>query len=127
VIVDIVEDRNGILWVATTGKGLLQRTPDGVWKDLTVHNAGLPSNEITCLMPSEKGMCAATRNGLVVLGEETEIHLEGMDIQYLTDDGTQLWLTTPSSLIRFVPGSDTWEHSGPATASGAASSCPAPA
>ena len=112
VIVDIVEDRNGILWVATTGKGLLQRTPDGVWKDLTVHNAGLPSNEITCLMPSEKGMCAATRNGLVVLGEETEIHLEGMDIQYLTDDGTQLWLTTPSSLIRFVPGSDTWEQFG---------------
>ena len=112
VIVDIVEDRNGILWVATTGKGLLQRTPDGVWKDLTVHNAGLPSNEITCLMPSEKGMFAATRNGLVVLGEETEIHLEGMDIQYLTDDGTQLWLTTPSSLIRFVPGSDTWEQFG---------------
>ena len=112
MIVDIVEDRNGILWVATTGKGLLQRTPDGVWKDLTVHNAGLPSNEITCLMPSEKGMCAATRNGLVVLGEETEIHLEGMDIQYLTDDGTQLWLTTPSSLIRFVPGSDTWEQFG---------------
>ena len=83
VIVDIVEDRNGLLWVATTGKGLLQRSPDGKWRDLTVHNAGLPSNEITCLMPSEKGMCVATRNGLVVLGKETEVYLEGMDIQYL--------------------------------------------
>ena len=112
VIVDIVEDQNGILWVATTGKGLLKRSPDGKWENLTVHDAGLPSNDVTCLMPSEKGMFAATRNGLVVLGEETEVHLEGMDIQYLTDDGTQLWLTTPSSLIRFIPDSGTVEQFG---------------
>ncbi len=112
VIVDIAEDQNGVLWVATTGKGLLKRTQDGKWEVLTVHNAGLPSNDVTCLMPSEKGMFAATRNGLVVLGEETEVHLEGMDIQYLTDDGTQLWLTTPSSLVRFIPGSGTREQFG---------------
>lgn len=112
VIVDIAEDQNGVLWVATTGKGLLKRTQDGKWEVLTVHNAGLPSNDVTCLMPSEKGMFAATRNGLVVLGEETEVHLEGMDIQYLTDDGTQLWLTTPSSLVRFIPGSGTVEQFG---------------
>ena len=112
VIVDIVEDQNGVLWVATTGKGLLRRAPDGTWKELTVRNAGLPSNDVTCLMPSEKGLYAATRNGLVVLGGETEVHLEGMDIQYLTDDGAQLWLTTPSSLIRFIPDSGTVEQFG---------------
>ena len=112
VISGIVEDRNGILWVATSGKGILQRSPDGTWKELTVRNAGLPSNEITCLMPSEKGMFAATRNGLVLLGEETEHYLEGMDIQYLTDDGTQLWLTTPSSLVRFLPEDGTTEQFG---------------
>ena len=112
VIVDIAEDQNGILWVATTGKGLLKRSPDGKWQNLTVHDAGLPSNDVTCLMPSEKGMFAATRNGLVVLGGETEVHLEGMDIQYLTDDGAQLWLTTPSSLIRFIPDSGTVEQFG---------------
>lgn len=112
VIVDIAEDQNGVLWVATTGKGLLKRTRDGKWEVLTVHNAGLPSNDVTCLMPSEKGLYAATRNGLVVLGGETEVHLEGMDIQYLTDDGAQLWLTTPSSLIRFIPDSGTVEQFG---------------
>lgn len=112
VIVDIAEDQNGILWVATTGKGLLKRTTDGKWEALTVHDGGLPSNDVTCLMPSEKGMFAATRNGLVVLGEETEVHLVGMDIQFLTDDGTQLWLTTPSSLVRFIPGSGTRERFG---------------
>ena len=112
VIVDIAEDQNGVLWVATTGKGLLKRTQDGKWEVLTVHNAGLPSNDVTCLMPSEKGLYAATRNGLVVLGGETEVHLEGMDIQYLTDDGAQLWLTTPSSLIRFIPDSGTVEQFG---------------
>ena len=112
VIVDIAEDQNGILWVATTGKGLLKRSPDGKWQNLTVHDAGLPSNDVTCLMPSEKGMFAATRNGLVLLGGETEVYLEGMDIQYLTDDGAQLWLTTPSSLIRFIPDSGTVEQFG---------------
>ncbi|MBR2226420.1 MAG: helix-turn-helix domain-containing protein [Bacteroidales bacterium] len=112
VIVDIAEDQNGILWVATTGKGLLKRSPDGKWQNLTVHDAGLPSNDVTCLMPSEKGMFAATRNGLVLLGGETEVYLEGMDIQYLTDDGAQLWLTTPSSLIRFIPDSGTLEQFG---------------
>lgn len=112
VIVDIAEDQNGVLWVATTGKGLLKRTQDGKWEVLTVRNAGLPSNDVTCLMPSEKGLYAATRNGLVVLGGETEVHLEGMDIQYLTDDGAQLWLTTPSSLIRFIPDSGTVEQFG---------------
>jgi ligand-binding sensor domain-containing protein/AraC-like DNA-binding protein len=112
VIVDIAEDQNGILWVATTGKGLLKRSPDGKWQNLTVHDAGLPSNDVTCLMPSEKGIFAATRNGLVVLDGETEVHLEGMDIQYLTDDGAQLWLTTPSSLIRFIPDSGTVEQFG---------------
>ena len=109
VIADIVEDRDGILWVATSRRGLLQRSPDGTWKELTVRSAGLPSNEITCLMPSEKGMFVSTRNGLVLLGEETTVYLEGMDIQYLTDDGTQLWLTTPSSLVRFSPDDGTPE------------------
>ena len=112
VIAQIVEDRNGTLWVATAGKGILQRSPEGVWKDLTVRNAGLPSNEITCLMPSEKGMYAATRSGVVLLGEETKQYLDGMDVQYLTDDGTQLWFTTPSSLFRFIPDSGSWEQFG---------------
>ena len=113
VITGIVEDRNGTLWVATSGKGLLQRSPDGTWRELTVRNAGLPSNEITCLLPTEKGVYAATRNGLVLfLGEEKSVYLEGMDIQYLTDDGTQLWLTTPSSLVRFVPDTGALEQFG---------------
>ena len=112
VITGIAEDRRGNLWVATSGKGLLQRSPEGAWKELTVRNAGLPSNEITCLMPSEKGMYAATRNGLVLLGEGNVVSLEGMDIQYLTDDGTQLWLTTPSSLVRFLPDSGVLEQFG---------------
>lgn len=112
VITGIAEDRNGVLWVATSGKGLLRRSPEGTWKELTTRNAGLPSNEITCLMPSEKGMYAATRNGVVLLGEETTLYLDGMDIQYLTDDGTQLWLTTPSSLVRFLPDSGVLEQFG---------------
>ena len=112
VITGIVEDRNGTLWVATAGKGLLQRSPDGIWREFTVHSAGLPSNEITCLLPTEKGVYAATRNGLVLLGEEQTLYLEGMDIQYLTDDGNQLWLTTPSSLVRFLPDSGALEQFG---------------
>ena len=112
VITGIVQDRNGVLWVATSGKGLLQRSRDGVWRELTVHSGDLPSNEITCLMPSERGMYAATRKGLVLLGEENTLYLEDMDIQYITDDGTHLWLTTPSSLVRFSPENGTTESFG---------------
>lgn len=91
---DIETCTDGSVWVAQERGGMLVRTPDGNWRDTGI--------EAHCIAVVPSGVLAGTRNGLVLVdGEEEKTALEGMNIQGIVYDGTQLWITTPGHLLRY--------------------------
>ena len=98
----ILPDGDGTIWFATEGKGLLCRHPNGDWKGYTTSSGDLPSDVVRCLLAIPGGICAGTEKGLVLLKDgQGSVLLEGEDIRYAAYDGTQLWISTSSSLIRY--------------------------
>ena len=100
-VMAIAEDGDGTLWFGTSGKGLLRRSPDGTWREFSAQDGLIPSNHINSLLSSQKGLFVGTRRGVILLGDEGSVPvLEHEDAQSLAYDGTQLWVSTPSVLMR---------------------------
>ncbi len=97
----ILPGPEGTVWFATEGKGLLCRLPNGDWKSFTMASGDLPGDVVRCLLAIPDGICAGTDKGLVLIKDgKGSMLLEGEDIRYAAYDGTQLWISTSSSLIR---------------------------
>ena len=101
---DICSDSEGSLWAAASKKGILQRTPDGSWREWTVADDGLPSGHVHCLLPTPAGMYAGTKKGLVLITEGmVRTLLPDEDIRKILPDGNSLWLAGNASLLRYDP------------------------
>lgn len=96
---------DGTIWVSQDRGGVLVRSPEGTWDE-----TGIRAN---CLAAVPSGILAGTRDGLLLTGgNENGRALEGMNIQGMVYDGTQLWITTQGQLLRYS------RHSGEAEAYG---------
>ena len=99
-IMDIQVDPEGNLWFGTSRSGVLRRSPEGEWREYTVDD-GLPSNTVNCLLPTPQGVFSGTRKGIArITGEDAETLLEGEDVQRIAFDGSQLWFSTSSGIVR---------------------------
>ncbi len=99
---DIRSGPDGSLWAATSGTGILQRTPDGTWREWTAAGDGLPSDHVNCLQPAGRGMYAGTKKGLVSITDNgVEILLPHEDIREILPNGNTLWLSGESTLLRY--------------------------
>ena len=86
---------DGSLWVAQERGRMLLRSPEGLWRETDI--------SANCLAAVPSGILAGTRNGLVLVDSEARPQpvLDGMNIQGLVYDGTQLWITTQGQLLRY--------------------------
>ena len=100
----IVEDDRGSLWFATAQNGLLQRAPDGTWKEWPARPGGLPANQVHYLLPAPHGFYAGTKKGLVHLhdGEITTL-VPDLDVRYIFPDRNTLWLASSSTIVHYHP------------------------
>ena len=100
-IIDIQATPDGSLWFATSRSGILQRSPDGTWKSYTLDD-GLPSNYINTLLTLPDAVFAGTHNGLARLSDAgVTTLLDGFDILKIASDGTNLWMSTNASVLRY--------------------------
>lgn len=109
----IAEDDIGSLWFATAQNGLLQRAPDGTWKEWPTGPGGLPANQVHCLLPTRHGLYAGTKKGLVLLqdGKVTPV-VPDMDVRYIFQDRNTLWLTSSSTIVHYHPDGGRLEQFG---------------
>gem|GEM_PF-2664085 len=114
VTASMVPDEQGNLWCATSGKGLLVRTPGGEWKQLSGASSGLPSDVVNSLFPAHGGLYAGTKAGLVFISDSLEVTsiLPDTDICAVVSDGSMLWLSTAKGLLRCPLGGGTVERYG---------------
>ena len=109
----IAEDEAGSLWFSTAQNGLLQRTPDGAWKEWPARPGGLPANQVHCLLPTPQGLYAGTKKGLVRLhdGEISPV-VTDLDVRFIFRDGNTLWLACPSTIVHYYPNGGRQEQFG---------------
>ena len=99
-IMDIQADADGHLWFGTSRSGVLRRSADGSWKEYTVGN-GLPSNHVNCLLSTPQGVFAGLQNGIARISEDkVETILDQEDVQRIAFDGSQLWFSTNTGIVR---------------------------
>jgi ligand-binding sensor domain-containing protein/signal transduction histidine kinase len=84
--------RNGSLWVATIGSGVVRIRPDGSFLRLTTRH-GLPSNNAFCLAPGTQGtVWICTEQGLVRVDEAGHIRVfttvDGLPLNGIRDSCT---------------------------------------
>ena len=97
----ITGEQDGTLWFGTNGKGVLSLGPDGSWTSFTTENSVLPGNFIHSLLVHPDGICAGTSRGAALLGSDPAVLLGDTDVKYIAYDGHQLWMSTPSALLRY--------------------------
>ena len=109
----IAEDDSGSLWFATAQNGLLQRTPDGAWKEWPTRPGGLPAKQVHCLLPTPHGLYVGTKKGLVLLqDEEITPVIPNLDVRYISQDRNTLWLASASTIVHYHPDSGRLEQFG---------------
>lgn len=119
-IVDILEDKDGMLWFASLGQGLCKYDPEKdaltFYKNIPGDPASLSSNTISGIMQSRNGdiWLSTDRGGICRYRKETDNFVtfsikEGLpdDVAYsiLEDDKGNLWFGTNRGLVRFDPES----------------------
>ena len=98
----VQEDDAGSLWFSTAQNGLLQRTPDGTWKEWPARPGGLPANQVHCLLPAPHGIYAGTKKGLVLLQDgEIKTIVPDEDVRNIFQEGNSLWLASPGAIIHY--------------------------
>jgi signal transduction histidine kinase/ligand-binding sensor domain-containing protein/AraC-like DNA-binding protein/ActR/RegA family two-component response regulator len=112
VTIDMTEDRNGYLWLATQGSGIFKFYPKTQsWKNYTTRFATLPNDQTNCLMMDSEGtLWAGTMDGLCRYNpkedtfERIPLTIESQNICGIIEDRHQLWLTTTKGLVCYTPG-----------------------
>lgn len=110
---DILQDRDGRLWFATSGKGIFRYDPNTEeWKQF-LHEPGnsqsLPCNQINCLCSARGRLWIGTDNGLCYYEPEEErfvpvsLEISGISIRTIIAERDNLWITTTNGLITYQP------------------------
>lgn len=117
-VFDIMEAKNGIIWVATMGNGVWKCNPEtGSYRNYTYDKGQvntLSSNSVSSIMQDSKGNIwfSTDRGGICRYNEMqddfTTFSIEdGLpdDVAYniLEDDGGNLWFGTNKGLVKFNP------------------------
>lgn len=80
---DLVEDAQQNVWVATIGQGLVRVRDDHGARQYTMKD-GLPSDDVRALAPTKSGLWITTPNGVALVGDK--IVSFGMDQGLATND-----------------------------------------
>ena len=111
-VMDIKKGADGSLWFALARNGVLRRGPDGSWEQFRAAD-GLPSDYVNCILPAPQGLYVGTSKGLALLtGNQVQVLLENMDVLKIAADGDRLWLSSGTSVIRFIPSERQQEQFG---------------
>lgn len=114
LVIDIDEDGEGNVWVATQGNGIFRYRPS---KNDWTHYASnekkhvLSADEATCIYFSTNGkLWATTVNGLFVFNKSKDrfdpipLDIPSNDCSGIIEDGGVLWISTAKGLVRYVEG-----------------------
>lgn len=117
-ISDLLTDKNGRLWIGTSGRGLFRiddtnaETP--VFKNISTQD-GLSSNQILCLTKDRfNRLYVGTGRGLNRIDQNGKIKIftqdDGLPSNFITrcsaDKNGFLWFVSRNTLVRFVPEED---------------------
>jgi PAS domain S-box-containing protein len=113
LIRDIEEDRDGNLWVATSGAGLFRLTGNR-WEQLSVEH-GLPSDDLHVLAIDDRGdLWVGTGAGLALVYEGDVLPItpaEGLSsavtLPIMEDRGGRLWVGTFNGGVTRIDGDET--------------------
>lgn len=116
MIIDIEEDKQGRLWFATQGKGLLRYNPSNKeWRQYVHSKDGgaLCDDFLNCILSSGEGaIYVATDKGLCKYDEDADTfsHVnigQSKRVCAIVDYDNVLWFTTNLGLIKYVDGAPT--------------------
>lgn len=114
-IFDILETRDGIIWLATMGSGVWKCNPEsGSFRYYPYEGSGLGSNSVSSIMEDSKGnVWFSTDRGGISRYNEVEDRFDTFTIQdglpddvaydILEDDFGYLWFGTNKGLVKFHP------------------------
>lgn len=112
--IDIKEDPQGNVWLATQGDGLWRLDKNNVWKQYKhVENdsTSLVSDQVNCLAIGEKGqLYAATSEGLCEflpskgIFRRISIDAPSQDFTSLVISQGVMWISTSKGIVKYTPG-----------------------
>ena len=115
-VFDIIEDKDGYIWIATMGSGVFQYNPvnESITHYTSESGSGLSSNSVSCITEDHQGRLwfSTDRGGLVSFDKATNSFKsysvkDGLpdDVTYkvLEDRKHNLWFGTNKGLVRFNP------------------------
>ncbi len=116
--IDIEEDSQHLLWLATQGGGLWCYNPatksSKTYKHQTDDPYSLPDNQVNCCMVDESGrMWAGTMGGLCYYDEgskhfvKIELPTPSSNVMSIIEDQGALWLATESGILKYQPSAST--------------------
>ncbi|MCI1682353.1 MAG: ATP-binding protein [Bacteroides sp.] len=112
--IDIKQDKDGNIWFATQGKGLVRYNPiHKKWSNYTYNEGNIysiASNLINCMyVDSESKLYVGTSNGLCMYNPSKDnfsrisLHIPSNNICGIVESQKVLWLTTSKGLVRYDP------------------------
>lgn len=114
---DIDQDRQGLYWFCTQGRGIYQyNSATGTWKNYTYANDehALCSDHANCILVAEDGsLWAGTSKGLCRYNASADtfeiipLDIPNQNICGIVEEEHILWLTTSKGIVRYTPGAPT--------------------
>jgi len=116
--IDIVEDSDGTLWMATQGAGLWSYQPDSRRLRQYTHQEGngesLPSNQVNAVLVDKlQRLWVGTASGLCYLADAAKGRFHAVpfsaptsNILGIVENQGELWLTTDRGIVRYEPHPD---------------------
>lgn len=108
---DIIAARNGGVWLAVEGTGLVRRRPSSLTTYTTAD--GLVSNAVTSLLEDDRGLWIGTEDGLDHFKDgrfQAVAGSAGLEIDRLEKTDRGLWLLTSQGLYLLKNGASTVER-----------------
>lgn len=112
--IDIKQDKDGNIWFATQGKGLVRYNPiHKKWNNYTCNESNrysIASNLINCIyVDSESKLYVGTSNGLCMYNPSKDnfskisLYIPSNNICGIVESQKVFWLTTSKGLVRYDP------------------------
>ncbi len=111
--IDIKQDKDGFIWFATFGKGLIRYNPDnGLWNTYLVKppNTKIMGNHVNSIcIDSDNQMWVGTESGLCKYNKEADslmlyqLDIPSNNVQCVISDNHLLWLTTSNGMACYSP------------------------